>query len=148
MANFNSAKTIITFAPTWYLKNLFIAVLGHHCCMGFSLVAASRGFSLAVVCGFSLWWLLLLQNSGSGALEHKLDSCGAHDVGSSWIRDWTPVSCIGRHIFFFTAEPPGKPCIFIFIFERWRGRSKTLIYLVQMILNFLLCACLCFSCVQ
>ena len=29
--------------------------------------------------------------------------------GSSWPRDWTLVSCsVGR---FFTAEPPGKPCV-------------------------------------
>ena len=32
----------------------------------FSLVAASRGYSLVVCAGFSLRWLLLLQSVGSG----------------------------------------------------------------------------------
>lgn len=31
---------------------LFLAVLGPHCCSGFSLVVASRGYSLASVCEF------------------------------------------------------------------------------------------------
>ena len=35
---------------------LFLTVLGLHCCMGFSLVAACVGFSLQ--------WLLLLQSMG------------------------------------------------------------------------------------
>ena len=29
-----------------------LAVLGLHCCMGFSLAAVSRGYSVFVVCGF------------------------------------------------------------------------------------------------
>ena len=36
--------------------------------------------------------------------------------GSSWPRDQTHiscVSCIGRQIFFFTTEPPGKPIFYI-----------------------------------
>ena len=37
------------------LKNnliyLFLAVLGFHCCVGFSLVAMSKGYFLVVVCG-------------------------------------------------------------------------------------------------
>ena len=32
---------------------------------GLSLVAASRGYSLLWCAGFSLWWLLLLQSTGS-----------------------------------------------------------------------------------
>ena len=31
---------------------LFLAVLGLHCCSGFSLVVASRGYSLAAGCEF------------------------------------------------------------------------------------------------
>ena len=31
-------------------KNLFMTVLGLHCCTGFTLVAASRGYSLVAVC--------------------------------------------------------------------------------------------------
>ena len=30
---------------------LFMAVLGLHCCAGFSLVVESRGYSLVAVCG-------------------------------------------------------------------------------------------------
>ena len=43
---------------------LFLAVLGLHCCVDFSLVVGSRGYP-------SLQWLLLLW-----ALEHRLSSCG------------------------------------------------------------------------
>ena len=42
-----------------------------------------------------------LSGCSSRALEHRLDSCGALaylHVGSSWIRDRTCVSCIGRQI--------------------------------------------------
>ena len=52
---------------------LFLAVLGLHCCAGFSLVVASRGYPLAVVTlslwhmRFSLWWLSLFGSMGSRA---------------------------------------------------------------------------------
>ena len=56
-------------------------------CPGFSLVAASGGYSLLQCAGFSLRWLLLLQSTGSRragfsscgswALERRLSSCGA-----------------------------------------------------------------------
>ena len=65
---------------------IYLAVLGLHCCPGFSLVAASGGCSLAVVPGLLIWWRLLLWSTGSRALglhscsswalEHKLSSCG------------------------------------------------------------------------
>ena len=42
----------------FFFFNLFLAVLGVHCCMGFSLVVA-RGCLLAVVGSFSFRWLLL-----------------------------------------------------------------------------------------
>ena len=61
---------------------LFLAVLGLCCYKGFSLVAASSGYSLVAVHG-----LLLLRNTDCGAhgrsscgpraLEHRLSSCGA-----------------------------------------------------------------------
>ena len=34
---------------------VFLTLLSLHCCAGFSLVAESGGYSLAVVLGFSLW---------------------------------------------------------------------------------------------
>ena len=48
-----------------YFIYLFLTVLGLHCCMGLSLVAETGGCSLLQCTGFS-WWLLLLQNMGSG----------------------------------------------------------------------------------
>ena len=41
--------------------------------------------------------------------------------GSSWLRDQTLISClscVGRQVFFFTTEPPGKPmhvCIYVYL---------------------------------
>ena len=45
----------------------FLAVLGFRCCEGFSLGAASQDYSLLPRWGFSLWWLLLFQSTGSRA---------------------------------------------------------------------------------
>ena len=42
-----------------------MAVLGHHHCVGLSLVVASGGSSLVAVRGFSLQCLLLLRSMGS-----------------------------------------------------------------------------------
>ena len=54
-----------------YLNYLFIylylAVLSLLCCTGSSLVAVSRGYRSLQCVGFSLWWLLLLQSTGSRA---------------------------------------------------------------------------------
>ena len=74
-----------------------------------SLVAASGGYSSLWCVGFSLWWLLLLQSTGSRRLGFS--SCGTRAqqlwhtglvapryVGSSRTRDQTHVSCIGRQI--------------------------------------------------
>jgi hypothetical protein len=64
-------------------------VLDLHCCTDFSLVAASRGYSLAVVCRLPLSVASLvaghglrvsvvagLSSWGSQALEHRLRRCG------------------------------------------------------------------------
>ena len=50
-----------------YLFNLFIfgCVGSSLLCEGFPLVAASGGYSSLRCAGFSLWWLLLLQSTGS-----------------------------------------------------------------------------------
>ena len=80
--------------------------------------------------GFSLRWLLLLRSAGARAHglsgcgcrapEHRLSVC-AHGlvapqhVGSSWIKNWTHISCIGRWIpnHWATREVPS-----IFHFEK------------------------------
>ena len=76
---------------------------------GLSVVVASRGYSLVVVCmGFSLRWLLL-GSAGSIVVAHGL-SC-------SWIF-LTQGSNSHFHLLsggFFTTEPPGKPLLVLFI---------------------------------
>ena len=65
------ADSIPTFESPWIHRGwtpafiyLFLTVLGLCCCADFSLVTASRGYSLILVSmGFSLRWLLLLQNT-------------------------------------------------------------------------------------
>ena len=72
---------------------LFLAVLGLHCCMGFSLVVKSRGYSLVVVHGLLIVRASLVAEHGlqgawasvtaahglssCSSLEHKLHSCGS-----------------------------------------------------------------------
>jgi len=70
---------------------LFLAVLGHGCCTGFSLVAESRGYSLvlhglltvvaSLAAELGLWASVTvargLSSCSSQALEHRLDSCGS-----------------------------------------------------------------------
>ena len=89
--------------PLWLIINLkiilsiiylFLAVLGLHCCVGFSLAPESAGYS-PLCMDFPLWWLLLLWSAGSRcvgfsygsqALEHGLSSCGTW--ASMFCRMW------------------------------------------------------------
>ena len=107
---------------------------------GFSLVAASGGYSLLQCAGFSLQWLLLLWSTGSrhvgfsrcGMQAQQLWLLGSRaqaqqlwhmglvalrHVGSSWTRGRTGAPCIGRQILNHCA--PGKPSPSIFI---WASR--------------------------
>ena len=93
---------------------LFLAVLGLRCCSGFSLVAASRGYTLVAAWGFlpavaspcvehglQGEWVGLaaappgLWHAGSVALKH---------VGFSRTRNQVHVSCFGRQ-----NSLPGNP---------------------------------------
>ena len=67
-----SFKDKMVSLPVFLYIHLFLAVLGLHCCTGFSLVAASGGYSSWRCVGFSLWWLLLLQTTGSRAEAQEL----------------------------------------------------------------------------
>ena len=93
---------------------LFLAVPGPHCCRGISQVAASRGHSLAVVCGLLITAVSLVAPYGpkgawaSVVVAHGL-SCQQH-VESSHTRDSVHVPCCGRQIL---PPPP-------FIFISWR----------------------------
>ena len=62
---------------------------------GLSLVVASRGYSSLQCAGFSLWWLLLLQSTGtrhvgSVVVARGLSSCG------SWALECRLSSCDAR----------------------------------------------------
>ena len=78
-----------------------MVALGLYCCLGFSLVSVSGGFSLLQYTGFSLQGLLLLRNTGS---RRRFSSYGtwAYLPWCMWnlpkpgIRP--PVPCIGRWI--------------------------------------------------
>ena len=88
----------MSISPILFIYCLFLAVLGLCCCIGFSLVAASGGYSLVEV-------------SGLRAQAQKwccTDLVAPLHVGFSWIRDWTGVSHIGRQILYHwaTREAP------------------------------------------
>ena len=101
----------------FFLINLFICVWlcwVFVAARGLFLVAVSGDHSSLWCAGFSLRWLLLLRSTGSRStglsscgswvLECRLSSCGAtgliapRHVGSSRLRAWTCVPCIGRQI--------------------------------------------------
>ena len=86
---------------------MFLAALAFGCCMDFSVIAISGGYSSLGSMGFSLQGPLLLPSTGPRALGLQqlwhLGSVVAApgltcSVGSSWIRDQTWASCIGRCI--------------------------------------------------
>ena len=104
-----------------YFMYLFLTALGLRCCARAFSSCSERGLLSVAVCSFSLWWLLLLQSTGSRhmgfsscgswALERRLSSCSLRaqqlcrtglvaplHVGSSRTRDRTRVPCIGRWI--------------------------------------------------
>ena len=86
---------------------LFLAVLGLHCWVGFSLVVVSRGHSWLCCVSFSLWWLLSLWSTG-----FRLHVCGTRaslpcsmwDLHGPGIK---PVSPAMSGVF-LTTGPPGK----------------------------------------
>ena len=105
------------------LMYLFVAVLGLHCCRGFSLVVLSRGCSLVVVNGLLVEAASLVWSTGSRftgfsscsswALEHRLSICGTR---GQWLHSmWDPPRPGIESVFpaqsgrFFTTELPGKP---------------------------------------
>ena len=101
-----------------------------HCCAGFCLAAASRGYSLVAVCGLlvagaslavehgleGMWASVLvargLSSCGSGPLEHRLSNSGAWAYFCSMWDLPRPgmepmSSALASKV--FSAEPPGKP---------------------------------------
>ena len=102
---------------------------------GLSLVAVRRG--LVSSCGahtshcgaLSHCRVRALGTQASGAAAHRLSSFGTpalvalRQMGFSWVRDLTRVSCTGR---FFTTEPPGTPCVQLFM---WTHVFTSLAYI-------------------
>ena len=107
------------FKKIFFFNYSFIlAVLGLRWCMGFSLVAASGGYSLGAVEGLLPAVVLSLWSVGSGVVAPGLHSTGSTVVAralscsEAWsiFQDygWNPFPCIGRRILYLT-ELPGKP---------------------------------------
>ena len=109
------------FLPDFFFFLIFGCIGSSLLRAGFSLVVASGGYSSLRCAGFSWWWLLLLRSMGSSCTGFS--SCGTRtqqlwlagsraqaqqlwctglvalqQVGSSWTRALTCVSCIGRRI--------------------------------------------------
>ena len=86
-------------------------MLGLYCCLGFSVVAESGGYSLAVVRGLFIAVASLvakprLWSTGSVAPRHA----GPFGVGTEPV---SPSLSGGS----FTTEPPGQPCDFFACFR-------------------------------
>ena len=99
----NSIPRIQQWCKTWSLQE--IVFISFWRCWVFVAARAFLsllrvGVTLQLRCmGFSWWWLLLLQSTGSGAQAQWLQRSGLvapWHVESSRIRDGTCVSCIGR----------------------------------------------------
>ena len=136
-------------------------MLDLHCCMGFSLVAASRRYSSCTVwashcnglscCKAEAIELLAsvveawgLRSCSSRALEHGLNSCGAQallchgrwDLLGSGIEP-LPSALTGGS---FTTEPPGKPSCNFFFYKQRIGKHlncKRIYYLDIGVINSL-----------
>ena len=95
----------------FYVQVYLPPALGLHCCVKFSLGAQSGDCSLAAVHGFLGQCPLLLQSTGSRTQGQWL-WCRAlvalWQMASSWTRDRTHVSYIGRQILYWwaTRETP------------------------------------------
>ena len=94
----------------FWLHWVFVAV------RGLSLVAASGGYSSLQCEGFSLWWLLLLQSTGSRCMGFS--SCdsqaqllrGMWDLPRPGLEPMSPALAGG----FLTTAPPGKSLSTVF----------------------------------
>ena len=120
-------------------------MLGLHSCVDFSLVVASKGYSLVVVhelliavASFvvehrlqSVWALIVavcrLSNCGSWTLENRLNGCGTwayllhgpYGLGL-WVLPRPEIESVSPALAggFFTTEPPGKPNLSFFNFSK------------------------------
>ena len=119
--------SILFFFLSFYF--IFLALLGLHCCVGFSLVAVIIGSSLVPVrelliagaslvagTGFRVCGLQQLWLPGSGAQPQQLSCMGLvapRHVGASWTRDRTSASCIGRQVLYHWAAREAPISVFL-----------------------------------
>ena len=80
-------------------------MLGLHCCVG-ALAVVSRGCSLLQCMGFSLWWLLLLQSTGSRQMGFRSCSLKTLKLGSLVVQ--YRLSCSAAHGMFL--DQGSNPC--------------------------------------
>ena len=85
--------------------SLLLFVLGLHCCVG-ALAVVSRGCSLLQCMGFSLWWLLLLQSTGSRQMGFGSCSLKTRKLGSLVVQ--YGLSCSAAHGMFL--DQGSNPC--------------------------------------
>ena len=109
-----------------FKKILLLAVLGLHCCEGFSPVVASGGYSSLQWVSFSLEWLPLLRSMCSGCTGFSSSAPGlqsaivvVHGLSCSaacGIRDGTCFSRVGRWILYHwaTKEAPRTRSLYAF----------------------------------
>ena len=92
-----------SFIPMYFFLKIEFYVFIFGCAGSLLLLRlvsrGEHGLALLQCAGFSLWWLLLLQNTVSRAHAQQLwpmCSVAPWHVGFSWTGNWTCVSCIGR----------------------------------------------------
>ena len=116
--------------------DLFVVALGLLRYVGFLQLQQVGDYSSLRCAGFALQWLLLLQSPGSrtcGLQQLRLSGFRAQaqqlwhvglvvpwHVVSSWIRDQTHVSCIGRRMLYHQATREAQDKLFLIILIRAR----------------------------
>ena len=103
---------LLLFFLSFYL--FILVTLGLRCCVGFSPAVASGDYSLLRLPGFSSWWHLCLQSTGSWSTGSWSMGLGRGDtrvsvapgrVGSSRTGDRTRVPALPAR--FLSTSPPG-----------------------------------------
>ena len=140
-------KTVLFFLKILILCIYFWLCWVFIAAMGFSLVAASWGYSLVVgsglltgvaslvtdhgLSGVQAWAVVVhgLSSCSSWAPEHRLNGCGTwawllhsmRDLSGSGIKPVSPSLANG----FFTTEPLGMPKTAFFWLKQWLCQDKT-----------------------
>ena len=108
-----------------------MVALGPLCCLGFSLVSESGGYSSSWYVDFSLPWHLLWSagsrwvvgfgSCGPQSLQHRLSSCDSQTLeyaGASWTGARTRIPCIGRRVLYHWTTRDTVASSVLVIFQR------------------------------